>query len=77
MQSGETNLSQYPGSLVLGENAGISVSGPLLHLPLPDYRRQPKVNLVAPFWLPRFSLHCSARGPLRRVATTVGELDIG
>ncbi len=32
----------------LVNNAGISVVGPLLHLPLPDFRRQLEVNLIAP-----------------------------
>ena len=32
----------------LVNNAGISIPGPLWHLPLPDYRRQLEVNLVAP-----------------------------
>jgi NAD(P)-dependent dehydrogenase (short-subunit alcohol dehydrogenase family) len=32
----------------LVNNAGISVPGPLLHLPLADYRHQLEVNLVAP-----------------------------
>ncbi len=32
----------------LVNNAGIAVAGPLLHLPLDDFRRQLEVNLVAP-----------------------------
>jgi NAD(P)-dependent dehydrogenase (short-subunit alcohol dehydrogenase family) len=32
----------------LVNNAGISVAGPLLHLPLAEYRHQLEVNLVAP-----------------------------
>jgi NAD(P)-dependent dehydrogenase (short-subunit alcohol dehydrogenase family) len=32
----------------LVNNAGIAVAGPLLHLPLAEYRRQLEVNLIAP-----------------------------
>src|SRR5277367_4572339 len=32
----------------LVNNAGISVAGPLLHMPLAEFRRQLEVNLVAP-----------------------------
>jgi NAD(P)-dependent dehydrogenase (short-subunit alcohol dehydrogenase family) len=32
----------------LVNNAGIAVPGPLLHLPLAEYRRQLEVNLIAP-----------------------------
>ena len=32
----------------LVNNAGIAVPGPLLHLPLPDYRHQLEVNLIGP-----------------------------
>jgi NAD(P)-dependent dehydrogenase (short-subunit alcohol dehydrogenase family) len=32
----------------LVNNAGVAVVGPLLHLPLPEFRRQLEVNLIAP-----------------------------
>ena len=32
----------------LVNNAGVGVAGPLLHLPLAEYRHQLEVNLVAP-----------------------------
>lgn len=39
---GQSNLSG------LVNNAGISVVGPLLHMPLPEFRRQLEVNLISP-----------------------------
>jgi NAD(P)-dependent dehydrogenase (short-subunit alcohol dehydrogenase family) len=44
-------VGQHLGSNMLAglvNNAGIAVPGPLLHLPLEDFRQQLEVNLVAP-----------------------------
>jgi hypothetical protein len=45
-QVGESLEQQRLAGLV--NNAGIAVPGPLLHLPLEEYRRQLEVNLIAP-----------------------------
>src|SRR5580658_1002553 len=41
----------------LVNNAGISVAGPLLHLPLAEFRRQLEVNLVAPLLVTQAFAH--------------------
>src|SRR5258708_12778305 len=42
--------AQLGSSMLAGlvNNAGVAVPGPLLHLPLKEYRRQLEVNLTAP-----------------------------
>jgi NAD(P)-dependent dehydrogenase (short-subunit alcohol dehydrogenase family) len=51
VRSAAAQVKERLGQATLGglvNNAGISVPGPLLHLPLADYRHQLEVNLVAP-----------------------------
>jgi NAD(P)-dependent dehydrogenase (short-subunit alcohol dehydrogenase family) len=51
VQRAAAQVSEQLGSMTLGglvNNAGVAVPGPLLHLPLEDFRRQLEVNLIAP-----------------------------
>ncbi len=51
IERASAQVSSRLGSSTLAglvNNAGIAVPGPLLHLPLEDYRRQLEVNLISP-----------------------------
>jgi short-subunit dehydrogenase len=68
----------------LVNNAGVAVPGPLLHLPLEEYRRQLEVNLVAPLsvtqvFAPLLGADLARRGPAGRIiniGSTAGKIGI-
>src|SRR5258708_2101838 len=80
-------VSAQVGSSTLAglvNNAGVAVPGPLLHLPLEEYRRQLEVNLVAPLsvtqvFAPLLGADLARRGPAGRIiniGSTAGKIGI-
>src|SRR5258708_26921247 len=78
--------AQLGSSMLAGlvNNAGVAVPGPLLHLPLEEYRRQLEVNLVAPLsvtqvFAPLLGADLARRGPAGRIiniGSTAGKIGI-
>jgi hypothetical protein len=68
----------------LVNNAGVAVPGPLLHLPLEEYRRQLEVNLIAPLsvtqaFAPLLGADATRQGPPGRIiniSSTAGKIGI-
>src|SRR5260370_28264715 len=67
----------------LVNNAGVAVPGPLLHLPLDEYRRQLEVNLTPPLsvtqvFAPLLGADMARQGAPRRIiniGSTTGQID--
>jgi NAD(P)-dependent dehydrogenase (short-subunit alcohol dehydrogenase family) len=75
VEGAAAQVSAQLGSSTLAglvNNAGVAVPGPLLHLPLEEYRRQLEVNLVAPLSVTQvfaslLGADLARRGPAGRI----------
>jgi short-subunit dehydrogenase len=87
VEGAAAQVSAQLGSSTLAglvNNAGVAVPGPLLHLPLEEYRRQLEVNLVAPLSVTQvfaslLGADLARRGPAGRIiniGSTAGKIGI-
>src|SRR5260370_31469125 len=87
VERGAAKVSAQLGSSKLAglvNNSGVAVPGPLLHLPLEDYRRQLEVDLTAPLsvtqvFAPLLGADLArhgAPGPIISIGWTAGEIAI-